>query len=202
MFPDLNESDARQAIESLMDEEASIAEDPTQNAMLPQAQNVRVPEDNDVPGDGEVSAAQESEIKAGEPEDIPIPEHPADEAVELDDYDPNEAVAQSESVPEPTYDAQDAPQSDPAYEDESSLIRQPEPVVGDSEVSDEEYVEQAEPFPLPAQEFNRRPVEEWHEGQLAVDQDPEPDEPDDPYGRAMADVDWKMTLQSRGGSLS
>ena len=38
MFPeDINESDARQAIETLMDEEAEIAEDPTQNAMLPQA---------------------------------------------------------------------------------------------------------------------------------------------------------------------
>jgi hypothetical protein len=202
MFPDLSENDARQAIETLMEEEESIAEDPTQNAMLSQAPGVRMPEEMDEPDSQAVQESQSAQAGVGEPEDVPVPEQPPDEAVELDEYDPNTAVAQSDDVPLPAQDAQDAPESDLAVEDESDAIQAPDAATGDSGMSDEQYVEAAEPLSLPEFGVNRREAEPWQDGQFVTDPDPEPEEADDPYGRAMADTDWKMTLSARGQSLS
>lgn len=66
------------------------------------------------------------------------------------------------------------------------------------EEQDRDYLSGLEVGSEPVEE---RPDPEWEDVIAEFDAEPQPELPDDPYGRAMADVDWRMALQQREQSL-
>lgn len=110
LIEEINEDDARQAIETLMDEEAEVAEDPTQNAMLSPSQAAKSapemePEEWPLP-EPELGTAAQSEVAQEM-------EYKGPDESEEEITDDSDRIA----VPEPSAD-EEVEQSGIQYEDE------------------------------------------------------------------------------------
>jgi hypothetical protein len=119
-------------------------------------------------------------------------------------------VAPPESPPEPEPEAVEAPPEDvappevaPTPEPEPDEVSPPE----DWGVPEDDIEPAAEVEPMPEiesaeDETEQQPDPEWNESQMNFDTEEPPEQPDDPYGRAMADTEWRMALQQREQSLT
>lgn len=195
---ELNEGDARQAIETLMDEEAEVAEDPTQNALLRPAPSAKPAPEMEPQGTGEPgpavdtpAPAEDSDVATGEvavPESQELMEPPVD----LTETAPMEVeVPEREPVPEMEVDQSDA-------------IRLPEEM---QPVEDERSInmDAIEPEQLPPLEWGQRADPDWDDAiqdmilqsmEYHRDQsDAVPPQADDD------DAGWQQALADRSNSL-
>lgn len=170
-------SDVRSRIQRLMQEQAEEAGRPVSHATLESA---------------EPSEVIEQSSGSSEPETVDPPSQTPE---------PVEDVPAPETVPPPeteTVDPPSQPIEETAQEEEpeSQPISPPE----DIENPDQDVIAEvdAEIEDVPSQEMEQpRGDPDWQEIEMPPDDPPRDEQPDDPYGRAMADTEWRMALQQR-----
>lgn len=164
----------RARIKRLMNEQADEAVQPFSYAVLKSTGEDQ--EEAEAPGEQEGELPEVLDVAPPEPEPEVIEAPPEDVA-------PPEV----EPMPEPEPDEVEPPEDWGVPEDDV------EPA---AEVESMPEIESAE------DDTEQQPDPEWNESQMNFDTEEPPDEPDDPYGRAMADTEWRMALQQREQSLT
>lgn len=217
LVEELNEEDARQAIETLMDEEAEIAEDPTQNAMLSPAQKAKSapemePPDESIPepdlGAATEGAADQSEDSVA-PTDVDVATEDESNAIQVPESAGEGDSGNSIQVPE----SEDAGTPDPVQvpdlplEDESDEISLPDVQDAEAPESPEPNMDEIEPTELPPVPWNERPDPDWDDAiqdmmMRSFEEHQDTSEADPPeVDSAEDESNWQQSLADRNDSL-
>lgn len=160
------------AVEVLRQEAEAQAETPENTAMLPE-------QDSEPEQEPESQEAQEAEPT--QPMDLP----------EQAPAEPPEESEATEDVQESEQEEMDLPEQAP--DEEVPAVDQAEDATTEDSAAAMEVPEREEVQPGEAG---------WEELLTEFDPPAMEEQKDDPYARAMADVDWKMVLQSRSEALA
>lgn len=151
-----------------------------------------------------VMDADEPEVETPETEsqqsaeEMPLPESAPAEPPEVESEQSAEELPEQAQESEP--EANDEPEEEqpPELPPLPETNDAPEPTQDAETETDDDTAEMPEPE---AAEQQQPEDAEWDEPEMKFETPEIEEPPDDPYGRAMADTDWRMSLMSREQSL-